>query len=74
MIRVKYSVALAILTFLLACGGGAPSEDRSASDRDEPNILKEYVNTPKDKARSAGRDLEDAQERARKQAQELMED
>ncbi len=64
------ATVLLILVLLSACGGG----ERSKTQSDEPNVIKEYVNTPKDRARSAGSALEDAQEKTRKQAADLMED
>lgn len=56
--------------FFCGCDSSQSSEDTEV----ENNVLKEYINVPKDKARGAGSKLEAAQDNVRKQSELLEEE
>ncbi len=63
---------LSVLCFgVLAC---ASSESDQEEEQPRTSAIREYVNTPKDKARGAKRRLEGAQKRAAEQANSLADD
>ncbi len=60
-------LVVCLMLALSACEGGQGKKPKR-------NIIKEYVNTPKEKARDVASSLEDAQEKTHQQFQDLVED
>lgn len=67
--RLFVSSLAAALLLLPACDSGQPSEKTEV----EHNVIKDYVNVPKQKARDARDKVESAQQKAREQIEGLDE-
>jgi len=57
-------LVLSLSCSLIACEGGM-------GEKPERNVIKEYVNTPKEKARDVASSLEEAQEKTHQQFEDL---
>lgn len=60
-------IIIGLLLTLSACG-------EAEVKKPTRNVIKEYVNTPKEKARDVASSLEDAQEKTHQQFKDLVED
>lgn len=69
--KINSALMIVVLGLVIAVlGCNSESREHKGAER---NIIKEYVNTPKDKAREAGARLEEAQGKVRRQFEELEE-
>jgi hypothetical protein len=79
---LRIGIILLLSLCLFACSGGgqestnSSTEEESEEQSDAPshNVIKEYVNTPKNKAKDMAGKVERAQDLAKEQAQKLGEE
>ena len=65
--QIILTIVSLLSAFLVSCDGGM-------GKKPEKNVIKEYVNTPKEKARDVAGTLERAQDKVHDQFEDLTED
>lgn len=68
----RYLIVSLVLGFCLISTGC--DSQKAESRASEPNVIKDYVNTPKNQARAVGNKLESVQKKVREQAKGLDDD